>query len=298
MLAPFHKIIASTEDNRSAHKQIRSLCTRVKSWETCVRSCSRDSARAILLSSMDQWKKFCALMRKPTRASNEYLNCERDHQQQVSKHCDIYMPTTFTITVFCKSLEKYRDCSDRYMHRCSDEAFLVKKAIDDAIQNSFSKVLKFATNRIRLPQRCNMYHRSHHYNKQRGEIDHKPIVTSTMTTVTSTAITISPALSDVFARQIEMSKIEKAENPCDCEVKHCPQKCLSTLVSGTTTAMATTTTTTAPESTSSVFSTSSSISPPDNSKESQLLVNSYPSFFQFSSLLLLITNIIIIGLLY
>lgn len=100
---------------------------RVKSWETCVRSCSRDNARAILLSSMDQWKKFCALMRKPTRgafrlvfcswkskttrciisvltASNEYLNCERDHQQQVSKHCDMYMLTTFTITVFCKWL--------------------------------------------------------------------------------------------------------------------------------------------------------------------------------------------------
>lgn len=54
---------------------------------------------------------------------------------------------------YYRSLEKYRDCSDKYMHRCSDEAFLVKKAIDDAIQNSFSKVLKFATNRIRLPQR-------------------------------------------------------------------------------------------------------------------------------------------------
>ncbi|EFO82773.1 hypothetical protein CRE_00260 [Caenorhabditis remanei] len=293
MLAPFHKIIASTEDNRSAHKQIRSLCTRVKSWETCVRSCSRDSARAILLSSMDQWKKFCALMRKPTRASNEYLNCERDHQQQVSKHCDVYMPTTFTITVFCKSLEKYRDCSDRYMHQCSDEAFIVKKAIDDAIQNSFSKVLKFATNRIRLPQRCNMYHRSHHYNKQRGEINHKPIITSTISAVTSAAITTSPAISDVFAPEIEMSKIEKAENPCDCEVKHCPQKCLSTLVSGTTTALATTTTpTTTTISTSSASNNSSIL--PENSKESQLLVNSYPLIFQFSMIIFLITNLIVL----
>ncbi|PIC18316.1 hypothetical protein B9Z55_024253 [Caenorhabditis nigoni] len=295
MLAPFHKIIANTEDNRSAHKQIRALCQRVKSWETCVRSCSRDSARAILLSSMEQWKKFCALMRKPTRASNEYLNCERDHQQEVSKHCDAYMPTTFTITVFCKSLEKYRDCSDRYMHRCSDEAFLVKKAIDDAIQHSFAKVLKFATNRIRLPQRCNMYHRSHHYNKQRGEIDHKPIVTttSTMTAVTSTPITISPALSDVFSRQIEMSKIEKAD-PCDCEVKHCPQQCLHTLVSGTTAALDTTTT--ALEISTSSASSNNSTLPQDNSKKSQLLVNSYPSIFHqvsFMIVIFLITRLVL-----
>uniref|UniRef100_A0A1I7TAZ0 Uncharacterized protein n=1 Tax=Caenorhabditis tropicalis TaxID=1561998 RepID=A0A1I7TAZ0_9PELO len=136
-----------------------------------------------------------------------------------------------------------------------------------------------------------MYHRSHHYNKQRGEIDHEPIVTSTMSAMpTLTAITVLPVQSDTYSRKIEMSRIEKVEKPCDCEVKHCPQKCLSTLVSGTTTELTTTTT---EETTFSVLSTTSTSNrlPQENTKESQLLVNSYPSIFQFSTFILLITLI-------
>uniref|UniRef100_A0A8R1HJU0 Uncharacterized protein n=1 Tax=Caenorhabditis japonica TaxID=281687 RepID=A0A8R1HJU0_CAEJA len=170
------------------------------------------------------------------------------------------------------------------MHRCSDEAFLIKKAIDDAIQNSFEKVMKYATNRIRLPQRCNMYHRAHHYNKQKGEINTIPMETTTSTVspttteviVTTTELALSPVLSDVFARQIELSKIKKPSNPCECEVQNCPSKCF------TSTTLATIT--------SSTTSSSSSSSPPpypnstspdveSNSKESQLLVNSYPFIF-------------------
>lgn len=142
-----------------------------------------------------------------------------------------------------------------------------------------------------------MYHRSHHYNKQRGEIDHRPITTTTMSTLstfTSTAITISPALADVFSRQIEMSKIETSSDPCECEVKHCPQKCFTALVSGTTTALATTRPTTT--ATSSTFN---NITLPENSKESQLLVNSYPHVFQSCSLIIFfVTKMFIYKLFY
>ncbi|CAD6187392.1 unnamed protein product [Caenorhabditis auriculariae] len=87
LFAPFHTIIGASEDNSGALKNIKRICSSVRAWESCVRSCSRDDAREILLSSMNQWKNFCAIVRKPSRDTDEYFNCERENQQYVSQNC-------------------------------------------------------------------------------------------------------------------------------------------------------------------------------------------------------------------
>ncbi|CAI5455451.1 unnamed protein product [Caenorhabditis angaria] len=190
MLAPFHRIISTNEDNKAAHKQIRILCSKVKGWETCLRTCHQNGARQVLLSSMDQWKRFCSVMRKPNRATMEFMNCERDHQQRVSHHCRIQIPQTQIISIFCEKFHHYHKCSERQKYHCSDEAMHLKKTIDKAIEKSFNNIIKYARNRVNIPRECNMFHRPHHKPKiLKGEIR-----STTMASITTTKSDVAEKL--------------------------------------------------------------------------------------------------------
>ncbi|CAB3400043.1 unnamed protein product [Caenorhabditis bovis] len=192
-LTKFQKVIIGTsDDNDQAYRQFRTLCHAVKHWDTCIKSCSNDNAKAVFLSSMEQWKKFCAVMQ-----NNEYLYCEREYRQQVKRNCEVYLPPTYSVAIFCKSLEKYRNCSDRYKYRCSDAALQIKNEIEEAVQNSFSKLIRLAGNRIRLPDKCNMWQNNHRHRGKhvRGEVLHRTnlLITTTPTlTTTTTTTTESP----------------------------------------------------------------------------------------------------------
>lgn len=158
-MAPFHRLIANVEDNAEVFRHIRTLCMNVKNWDKCARTCPKDTSRSIILTSTNHWKKFCNVMRHPTKETKEYLNCEREHQHRVQKHCHYHAAKTYSISNFCRSLEKYKVCFERQKRYCSDAAMEIKETIDRAVENVFFKLLKLAGNKVRIPKKC--FTRSH-----------------------------------------------------------------------------------------------------------------------------------------
>ncbi|CAD5229037.1 unnamed protein product [Bursaphelenchus okinawaensis] len=156
LLAPFHAIITKSRTNSVAKRKLAWVCHSMRKFEYCLSSCSESRAKSLQLIKVGQWYTICDASKTYPKSFVDFIGCEKRHHDEVSKMCPhLDVSLTDTLNSFCRKMNDHSECYAKVNFKCeSANATNIWKIVNNAIQESYYKILDVSSKDAHLPPEC------------------------------------------------------------------------------------------------------------------------------------------------
>ncbi|KAI6226432.1 hypothetical protein M3Y99_01293500 [Aphelenchoides fujianensis] len=166
LLAPFHTVVAKSTTNLAAQRKIAWVCRSMKKFGICIQPCGESRAKALRMTTTQQWEEICAASKKEPKAFGDFIGCERRHHERALKKCPVLqVSSTTSLDSFCRRLNDYTDCYSKVpfpllVQECNGGRRGLKRAnniwmvVNQAVQHSYERILELSAGHLRLPAEC------------------------------------------------------------------------------------------------------------------------------------------------
>uniref|UniRef100_A0A158R5K7 DUF4801 domain-containing protein n=1 Tax=Syphacia muris TaxID=451379 RepID=A0A158R5K7_9BILA len=162
-LLSLYDILEHSDSTITAAKRVQWACSSLDDYKNCLSKCVSGRERSIRIISLLPWMVLC--QKTNDKGFLPFISCKRSHFPKVQKKCGKIDKSSIKSTAaFCRNLSLYRRCYNRVTRNCTKEARKIWKLVDEALVDSYEKLLWYDANRTEIPKKCLWLRKVHRKN--------------------------------------------------------------------------------------------------------------------------------------